>query len=150
MLYCAAILVVLIHFIYSVLINTLPTLLILAYVLQKLPFLALVNDRVVTAFLDGSSMNSQCVTSHFFWHNLWLECGRPKTGAVADCLRRTRAANHYAIRKVKRDEDTIINERIADSILNNDARGFWSEIKGIRSNKAGTSRITDGKQRVLA
>ena len=36
-------------------------------------------------------------------------------------------------------------ERIADSILNNDARDFWSEIKRIRSNKAGTSRIVDGQ-----
>jgi len=27
-----------------------------------------------------------------FWHNLWMDCGRPKTGAVADCMRRTRAA----------------------------------------------------------
>jgi hypothetical protein len=33
-----------------------------------------------------------------FLHNLWLECGRPKTGAVADCMRRTRAAYYYAIR----------------------------------------------------
>lgn len=79
-----------------------------------------------------------------FWHNLWLECGRPRTGAVADCMRRTRAAYHYAIRKVKRDEDKLVNERIADSILNNDTRNFWSEIKRIRSNKAGSSCIIDG------
>jgi hypothetical protein len=59
-------------------------------------------------------------------------------------MRRTRAAYHYAIRKVKRDEDTTINERIADSILN-DARDFWSESKRIRSNKAGTSRNVDGQ-----
>jgi len=37
-----------------------------------------------------------------FWHKLWLDCGRPKTGVVADGMRRTRAA----YRKVKRDEDT--------------------------------------------
>jgi hypothetical protein len=80
-----------------------------------------------------------------FWHKLWLECGRPKTGAVADCMRRTRAAYHYAIRKVKRDEDILVNERIADSILKNDTRDFWSEIKRIRSNKSGTSRIVDGQ-----
>jgi hypothetical protein len=55
-----------------------------------------------------------------FWHNLWLECGRPKTGAVADCMRRTRAAYHCVIRKVKRDDERLINERIADSMLNND------------------------------
>lgn len=80
-----------------------------------------------------------------FWHKLWLECGRPRTGAVADCMRRTRAAYHYTIRKVKRDEDAVVNERIADSMLSNNARDFWSEIKRIRSNKSGISRIVDGK-----
>ena len=78
-----------------------------------------------------------------FWHGVWLQCGRPWTGGVADCMRRTHAAYHYAIRKVKRDD--IINERLADSILNNSTRDFWSEIKRIRSNGSGTSRIVDGQ-----
>ena len=38
-----------------------------------------------------------------FWHGLWLDCNRPKTGAVADCMRRTRAACHYGIRQLKKD-----------------------------------------------
>jgi len=38
-----------------------------------------------------------------FWHTLWVNCGRPRSGAVADCMRRTRAAYHYAIRGVKKD-----------------------------------------------
>jgi len=79
-----------------------------------------------------------------FWHNIWLDCDRPKTGAVADCMRRTRAAYHYSIRKVKRDEDKIINEWLAESLLNNGASDFWSEIKHIRSSKTGTSCSVDG------
>jgi hypothetical protein len=60
-------------------------------------------------------------------------------------MRRTRAAYHYAISKAKRDEDNIINERLANSILsNNSTRDFWSEIKRIRSNRSGTSRTVDG------
>ena len=27
-----------------------------------------------------------------FWHQMWIDCDRPKTGAVADSMRRTRAA----------------------------------------------------------
>jgi hypothetical protein len=64
-----------------------------------------------------------------------MDCGRPRAGVVADCMRRTRAAYHYAIRKVKRDEGRIINERLADSIISNNTRDFWSEIKRIRSKK---------------
>ena len=62
------------------------------------------------------------------WHNLWLDCDRSKTGAVVDCMRHTRAAYHYAVRKVERDEDNLINEWIADSLLINSTRDFWSEI----------------------
>jgi len=40
-----------------------------------------------------------------FWHNLWIDRGRPKTGHVANCMRRTRAAYHYAVRRVQRDKD---------------------------------------------
>jgi hypothetical protein len=29
-----------------------------------------------------------------FWHKLWLDCDRPRTGAVADSMRRTRAVHH--------------------------------------------------------
>jgi len=39
-----------------------------------------------------------------FWHRLWVECGRPRTGTVADCMRRARASYHYAIRQVKKTE----------------------------------------------
>ena len=50
-------------------------------------------------------------------------------------MRRTRAAYHYAIREAKREEDKIINERLAGSLLNNCTRDFWSEIKRMRSSK---------------
>ena len=33
-----------------------------------------------------------------FWHNMWVNCGRPRDGVVAGIMRRTRAAYHYAVR----------------------------------------------------
>ena len=42
-----------------------------------------------------------------------LEFGRPKTGVVADVMRRTRAAYHYAIRRIEQNADAIINERFS-------------------------------------
>jgi hypothetical protein len=78
-----------------------------------------------------------------FWHKMWLDCGRPRTGTVADVMRRTRASYHYAIRKVKRNEEHIISEKVADALLHNKTRDFWSEIKRIRSSRSGTSRTVD-------
>ena len=57
-----------------------------------------------------------------FWHNIWLECGKPETGAVADSMRRSIATYHYAIRKIRRIEQTIVNERFAEAILANHNR----------------------------
>ena len=61
-----------------------------------------------------------------------MECGRPKAGVVAESMRRTRAAYHCAICKIKRDEDNIIRERLADCIVENKDRNFWKEIKRIK------------------
>ena len=79
-----------------------------------------------------------------FWHRLWLDCDRPRSGAVADSMRRTRAAYHYAIRLVKKNEESIVRDRIANTILSNGKRNFLAEIKRIRSNKVGSSRTIDG------
>ena len=79
-----------------------------------------------------------------FWHNLWVDCGRPRNSVVADCMRRTRAAYHYAIRQTKRDRDSIVRERLAEALINESGRDFWAEVKKIRSNKAGCSRMVDG------
>jgi hypothetical protein len=58
-------------------------------------------------------------------------------------MRWTRAAYHYAIRQVKKEEDAIVRERIAEALSEDPTRNFWAEIKRIRSNKACTSRIAD-------
>ena len=43
-----------------------------------------------------------------FWHSMWFECGKPKTGVVADVMRKTRASYHYAIRHVRKCEQQIV------------------------------------------
>ena len=75
---------------------------------------------------------------------MWSECGRPKTGAVADVMRRTRAEYQYAIRRIKRDENDIIKERFADAILTNRSRDLWAEMKRIRGGWSSLSNVVDG------
>ena len=41
--------------------------------------------------------------------------GRAKTGAVADCMRQTRAS--YPIRQVEKEKDAIVRERITEALL---------------------------------
>ena len=79
-----------------------------------------------------------------FWHGLWVDIGQPRNGAIADCIRRTWAEYRYAIRQVKRDEELIVKERLANALINDPSRNFWSEVKRIRTNKMCTSNVVDG------
>jgi len=79
-----------------------------------------------------------------FWHNIWLECDRPKT-VVADIMRRTRASYHYIIRYVKRNEQKIVRQRFAEAVLCNDNRNLWSEVRKIIGNRAAPAGTIDGQ-----
>lgn len=93
--------------------------------------------------VSGQSQDGLSIFIHFEINLCFgIECGRPRDGSVADSMQGMRAAHHYAIRKVKRDD--IVRERVAEAVFNNSGRNFWAEIKRIRSNKSGNSRIVDG------
>lgn len=79
-----------------------------------------------------------------FWHNIWVNCGRPRDGYVAAAMRRTRAAYHLQIRLVRKNEDAVVKEKVADSVIHDRGRNFWSEIKKIRGTKARSPGAVDG------
>jgi len=76
-----------------------------------------------------------------FWHNLWNDCGRPRSGVVSDCMRRTRLAYHYAIRHVRKQEVNLVKEQFAKIIMENRTRDFWSEINRMKNSTAGLCDI---------
>ena len=78
------------------------------------------------------------------WHNIWIECGRPRNGEVANVMRRTRAAYHNEIRKIRKDKENIVKQRVADSMLSESGRDFWGEIKKIRKKGGGYCGAIDG------
>ena len=76
-----------------------------------------------------------------YWHNIWSTAGRPKTATLADIMRQTRAAYHYAIRRIKSEEDDIVKERFAATVTRERNRDFWTEVRKIASKTAGTLQI---------
>ena len=98
------------------------------------PYCLLSLDSKVAGLLVGRNMSNPYVKSHFFGIicGSKFQNGRPRSGAVADCMRRSRAAYHYAVRSIKKDEYDEYNircERIMNSAAMNDDRSFWAEIK---------------------
>jgi len=59
-------------------------------------------------------------------------------------MRCSRAAHHYAVRFIKKNEDNIRCERVVNTALRNDDRNFWVEIKKIRASKPTKCRMVDG------
>jgi len=59
-------------------------------------------------------------------------------------MRRTRAKYHYALRQVRKDEDDIVRQRLADALVGDPSRSFWAEIERMRSSHSANSLIVDG------
>lgn len=73
-----------------------------------------------------------------FWHHLWCDAGKPRSGVVADIMRLTRSKYHYEVRNLRKHEEYNRKEKFAESILNNNRRDFWKEVnkmkrRGIKS-----------------
>jgi len=79
-----------------------------------------------------------------FWHNLWVQQGRPHDGIVANIMRTTRARYHAAIQRVRRNEADIVNNRFATAISKNRHRDFWRDVKQLRCQRKGVCSVIDG------
>ena len=77
------------------------------------------------------------------WHNLWIDCGRLRSGVVADCMRRTGVNYYFAIRRVRRHESDMIKKRFARTILENRTRDFWCEVNRMKNSKSGVCQTID-------
>ena len=51
-----------------------------------------------------------------FWHTVWKQCGSPAAGVVAQVKRRASAEYKRARKRVERDRQVIIAQKMADSL----------------------------------
>jgi hypothetical protein len=78
------------------------------------------------------------------WHDVWIQCGRPRSGCIADIMRRTRAAYHYAVRRIKRQNNNIVRQRFAEAVLTDNTRDFWAETKKLTHQRHASAYMIDG------
>ena len=80
-------------------------------------------------------------TESKFWHSLWLSQGKPLWGYVYDCMRTSKHAYKYAIRRLKRCNDRIQNEKYIAGLIGQ-GRNIFKEIrKSHGSSNTFSSRI---------
>ena len=75
---------------------------------------------------------------------LWIDCGTPHHGIVAESMRKTRTRYHAVIRKACKEAD-IVNECFAAAISENRNRDFWTKVKRIRCRSSDISCVVDGQ-----
>ena len=79
-----------------------------------------------------------------FWHDIWVQCGRPRDGAVANIRRLTRARYHKEVRTVKKNNEALRKQRMCELISDNRSRELWQEVKKLNPCNNLLSSIVNG------
>ena len=54
-------------------------------------------------------------------------------------MKKTKRIYHYAVRKLKREKDSLSRQRMAESLSENITRNFWSEVNKVSRNGIASS-----------
>lgn len=79
-----------------------------------------------------------------FWHWAWKDFGKPHQGYYAEMRRLSRAQYHYCIRMVKRNEDMVRSQKMAESIVSGNHKGLWKEAKRLKGSGCRIPKTVDG------
>ena len=75
-----------------------------------------------------------------YWHDVWLQEGRPSTGWLHGLMVKKRTQYHYAIRRARRKSDLTRAEQLFEASLQGDCN-LLAEMKKIRC--GGSGRLAD-------
>ena len=67
-----------------------------------------------------------------FWHSIWVSCGRPREGWVADIRRKTRHDYHRAVRYIMRNEEALRYQRMAERVTSSQGESLWDELQKLK------------------
>ena len=101
------------------------------------------NERSNTGISGWNEYVREHREASIFWHQIWKDCGSPRNGPVADVMRRTRAKYHRSVKWTQRHQNDIKKKNMAESILANNTRDFWSEVRKASSNHNVPVKVID-------
>ena len=73
-------------------------------------------------------VKSELVASQW-WYKLWIEAGSPAAGVLFQLKKLAHRRYKYAVRRVRRREEYAKRARLAEALLNDPSRSFWSEVQ---------------------
>ena len=81
-----------------------------------------------------------------YWHQIWMECGSPSVGVVAQIKKKAKLRYKAEARRRKRQQSYIRCQKMGDALAKNHFRDFWKEVKKVNSTKyrGRTAPVMDG------
>ena len=79
-----------------------------------------------------------------FWHSVWKSAGKPNQGDLYNVMKNAKAQYKYAIRRLKKAGDSILNEKFVNSILKGGCNIF-AEVRKLRGKSRTCSSTIDGE-----
>ena len=76
---------------------------------------------------------------------LWRHSGKSRQGVIYELMRSSRTEFKCALRRCRNRRNTIVADKLADRLSENDDRAFWKEIKNLNNivgNANGNINIT--------
>ena len=85
----------------------------------------------------------------YFWHQLWLSCGKPINTEIHRIMKRTRNLYHSEIRKIKKSENLVRKNKLLNACLNGEG-DIFKDIKSLRNTRQVVANTMDGVKEDLA
>ena len=80
-----------------------------------------------------------------FWHKIWIDAGSPRSGVLFQIKKNAKSRYKYQVRKLKRREKHIRNQKLLNSFFKSNPTEFWREVKRAQmSSKNHNSPIVNG------
>ena len=79
-----------------------------------------------------------------FWYSVWLSAGKPRKGHIYEIMKRNKCKYKYAIRRLKRANQSIQNDKFVQGLLQGGA-SIFQEIKKFRGQTRNLSSTIDNE-----
>ena len=81
-----------------------------------------------------------------FWYKIWMEAGSPSSGVLSVIKKRTKSRFKYQLRRLKRREKHVRNEKLLATFSRSHSREFWKEVRRCRQSekKRVRSHVVEG------
>ena len=79
-----------------------------------------------------------------FWHRIWSEAGCPSSGVLFQIKKHTKSRYKHQVRRLKRKQNSLLQEKLAGLSARKKMRDFWSQIRKLNVTRSPSSPVVDG------